>query len=45
MFYSETGDVYGFVSGGMSLQTHSIERDLQDLRLLLADMETIDILN
>lgn len=45
MFYSETGDVYGFVSGGMSLQTHSIERDLQDLRLLLSDMETINILN
>ncbi|MCA1257585.1 hypothetical protein [Enterobacter kobei] len=45
MFHSETEDIYGFVSGDMSLRPHSIDRDLQDLRLLLADMDTINILN
>lgn len=45
MFHSESEDIYGFVSGGMSLRPQSYERDLQDLNLLLADMITINILN
>lgn len=45
MFHSETEDIYGFVSGDMSLRPRQSNRDLQDLRLLLADMDTINILN
>lgn len=35
MFHSETEDIYGFVSGDMSLRPHSIDRDLGNAANLL----------